>query len=59
MKYKEYGKYTLICDICGASSEEEYENFQAAKDAGKNLGWKSRKIDGDWADICPECFEMD
>ncbi len=59
MKYKEYGKYTLICDICGASSDEKYENFQDAKDARKNLGWKSRKIDGEWADICPECFEMD
>ena len=57
MKYKEYGKYTLICDICGASSDEKYENFQDAKDARKNLGWKSRKIDGDWADICPDCIE--
>lgn len=57
MKYKEYGKYTLICDICGEGSEEEYENFQAAKDAGKNIGWKTRKIDGEWADICPDCID--
>ena len=57
MKYKEYGKYTLVCDICGASVDEEYESFQGAEDARKDLGWKSRKIDGDWADICPDCIE--
>lgn len=57
MKYKEYGKYTLVCDICVASVDEEYETFQDTVDARKDLGWKSRKIDGDWADICPDCIE--
>lgn len=57
MKYKEYGKYTLVCDICGASVDEEYKTFQDTEDARKDLGWKSRKIDGDWADICPDCIE--
>lgn len=57
MKYKEYGKYTLVCDICGACVDEEYETFQDTVDARKDLGWKSRKIDGDWADICPDCIE--
>lgn len=57
MKYKEYGKYTLVCDICDASVDEEYKTFQDAADGRKDLGWKSRKIDGDWVDICPDCIE--
>ena len=56
---KEYGKYTLICDICRAGTDEEYETFQDAVDAREDFGWKSKKIDGDWADLCPDCLETD
>jgi Fe2+ or Zn2+ uptake regulation protein len=56
---KEYGKYTLICDMCGATTEEEYETFQDAVDAKRDTGWKSKKIDGEWVDLCPGCIEME
>jgi hypothetical protein len=56
---KEYGKFTLICDICGAAAEEEYETFQDAVDAKKDNGWQSQRINGDRVDICPDCLELD
>lgn len=56
---KEYGKYTLICDICGAGTDEEYKTFQVAVDSREDTGWKSKKIDGDFVDLCPDCSEKD
>lgn len=56
---KEYGKYTLSCDICGATTEEEYETFQDAVDAKQDKGWQSRRISGEWADVCTDCIEAD
>lgn len=54
---KEYGKYTLICGICGAGTDEEFETFQDAVDAREDSGWKSKKINGEWADVCLDCLE--
>lgn len=56
---KEYGKYTLICDICGATTEEEYETFQDAVDAKRDIGWKRMRTSGEWADVCPCCIEIE
>ena len=54
---KEYGNYTLICDICGVGSDKDYETFQDAADAGEDIEWKRKKIDGDWVDVCTDCIE--
>ena len=54
---KEYRNYTLICDICGVGSDEEYDTFQDAADAGEDMEWKRKKIDGDWVDVCPDCLK--
>jgi beta-glucosidase/6-phospho-beta-glucosidase/beta-galactosidase len=54
---KEYGKFTLSCDICGATADEEYETFQDAVDARKDIEWKSIRTSGEWADVCPGCLE--
>ena len=54
---KDYGKYTLICDIYGAGTDEEFETFQGAVDARGDIGWKSKKIVDEWADVCPDCIE--
>jgi transcription elongation factor Elf1 len=56
---KEYGKYTLVCDICGAGTDEEFETFQDAVDARGDIGWKSQMFSGEWADVCPECVELE
>jgi len=55
---KEYKKYTLICDICNGGTDEEFDTFQDAVDGRKEIGWKVRKIDGEWQDVCPECQEV-
>lgn len=56
---KDYGKYALICDICGEGTEEVFDTFQEAADARESNGWKSKKLDGHWADVCPDCLEVD
>lgn len=56
---KNYGEYFLICDICLNEDNKSFENFDDVVDykktEGKQLGWSSRKINGEWKDICPEC----
>jgi len=54
---KEYGKYTLICDICEAGTDDEFDSFQDAIDAREDIGWKSKRVKGEWVDICPDCIE--
>lgn len=47
--------YVLICDNCG---DEHYERFNSWDDAVKekrSIGWKSKKINGDWEDWCEDC----
>ena len=48
--------FTPTCDLCGAELEDEYD-FYDAVDAKKLAGWRSKKIDGEWQDFCPECRE--
>lgn len=50
------GIYTPTCDICGAELEGEFE-FSDAVQAKKDAGWKSRKVDGQWEDVCDFCWE--
>jgi len=54
---KEYGKCILSCDICGEQTGEEYESFQDALDAREDFGWKIKRVEGEWLDICPDCIE--
>lgn len=46
--------YTPVCDMCGAELETQYD-FDDAVEAKKNAGWKSRKLDGEWIDLCQDC----
>ncbi len=46
--------FTPVCDICGAELPAEYD-FSDAVAAKKAAGWKSKKIDDAWIDVCPEC----
>ena len=48
------GIHTPICDYCGGELPSEFD-FYDAVNAKKRAGWKSRKIDGEWQDICCEC----
>jgi len=52
------GKYRLICDICGEAAEEVFGTFDEAVDYKVDSEWISRKQDGEWADICPNCYSI-
>ena len=52
-----YDDYILSCDICGA--EYIFPDFAAAVEYKRDNGWKSRRGNGEWADICPDCQRLD
>ena len=48
--------YQPTCDICGDQLGTEIDFYDAVQ-AKKDAGWKSRKINGEWQDICTDCQE--
>jgi len=54
---KEYGEFYLTCDNCGNVAGKVFDGFEKAVEAKKELGWKSKKINGQWEDWCEECCE--
>ena len=52
-------EYVLTCDLCGEEYPESFFDFYEAVEAKKEIGWKSRKIDGEWNDVCDECLEKE
>jgi len=55
-------QFALSCDICcetidahNEHRQRHFDSFHKAVDYKKDNGWKSKKIDGEWQDICPEC----
>ena len=58
---KEYGKFILVCDICGHEVKFFY-SFDEEVDYKKDSGWKSRKardksMNEGWIDVCPKCLD--
>jgi hypothetical protein len=51
---KEHGEFILSCDFCG-EQVDGFDDFYDAVDYKKDKGWKNKRINGDWNDICPEC----
>jgi len=52
---KQYGKYHLICEICGEEAEECFDSFGEVVEYKKYNGWISQKTEGRWQEICPSC----
>lgn len=50
-----YGQYTPCCDYCEKTLPGQ-PSFGAAIQAKKDAGWESRKVDGEWVDICDDCL---
>ena len=49
------GDYVLSCDCCGEEvMQDSFEECVEYK-KDKSNGWISRKVNGSWEDICPEC----
>lgn len=47
-------RYVLVCDECGR--EVKYFNtFDEAVEYKRDNRWKSRKEDGEWVTLCPDC----
>lgn len=53
---REYNKFRLVCDVCG-NEETGFDYFDEAVEAKKELGWVSRRVNGEYQDICPDCQE--
>lgn len=51
-----YNEFRLVCDVCG-NEETGFNYFDEAVEARKELGWISRRINGEYQDICPDCQE--
>ena len=54
---RDFDFFSLYCDICGEEAEEQFDEFEEAVDYKKANGWKSRKRNGEWEDICPDCAD--
>lgn len=58
MIVREYGSFTLLCDICYEEDPHSFIDFYDAVDYKKENGWKSQKNDNDeWEDVCPKCVK--
>lgn len=54
---KEGRAHVLRCDICGDKALQDFDDFWDAVQYKKDNGWKVKKWDGEWTDICTECQE--
>lgn len=52
----EYGKSHLVCDCCGVKSEG-LDSFDEVVEAKEELGYKSKKYNDEWIDLCSDCTE--
>ncbi len=50
------GKFVPTCDVCYFELDPE-NGFYDAVDAKKEAGWRSKKVKGEWEDICKKCQE--
>jgi len=53
---KEYGTYQTICDICGKGGEE-HDTFDQCIEMKHNEDFRGKKVNGEWIDLCDECYE--
>lgn len=49
-----YDQFTPVCDCCEARLPGELSFYDAVR-AKKDAGWISRKVDGEWEDVCTDC----
>ena len=55
---KEYGYEILTCDICIEPVEHAFDTWDEAIDYKKEHGWKAKKDDNEWIDVCPDCQKI-
>ena len=47
-------RFVLICTECGYEVKY-FDSFDEAVDYKKENGWKSKKVEGEWVTLCPNC----
>jgi len=50
--------FEVCCDECLCSIDCT-GTFQQTMDYIRDEGWKSRKIDDEWAHVCPDCQDTE
>ena len=51
----EFGKFFVVCDVCGEAGQS-CDTWQDAVNSKQEQHWISRKeVGGEWSDICPDC----
>jgi hypothetical protein len=60
---REYGEFTLVCDICGEEIGG-FSTFDEALDYKINEGWKSKRgeqldLQDGYIDVCPNCLGIE
>ena len=54
---KEYGKFTIVCDVCEEILVKTFDTLDEAVKAKRTLHYISRKEKEEWLDICYDCQE--
>lgn len=54
---KEGGLFYIRCDVCGERTDELFYDFNEVAEYKRENGWKSRRVNGQWEEICPDCVE--
>lgn len=49
------GIYDASCDVCGEGETREADSWRELMDGLKEDGWKTKKINDEWVNFCPEC----
>ena len=52
---REHDRSVLYCDGYKCKARIVCDEFNDAVDYKKSNGWRSRKVDGEWVDLCPDC----
>jgi len=47
----------IVCDHCDAESDT-WRTVGMARRSARRDGWRRRKIDGHYLDICPDCQDQ-
>ena len=53
--YGKHGTKMVTCDNCGTGFGAD--TWDAARVRMQGDGWKTRRVDGEWAHFCDECQE--
>lgn len=52
---KLYDQYEMICDICDDTGIP-CDTFNECRHVMRDQGWRTKKVDGEWMDMCPSCY---